>query len=154
LSDSEKEKMYHEADEIKTTGNEALIPIDILRDLLNRIDITTPPEFRIKRVSRPIQEEYKAIVEIFNRPNVISRHKVLAFRATYQDAVADAAWQEITTYNYTHHDKLKNSIYHQLPKREKDKFNTFGVKANVPRILMVHHQDMSVDMSILLQATQ
>jgi hypothetical protein len=34
-----------------------------------------------------------AIVESFNRPNVVSRHKGLAFRATYQDAVADAAWQ-------------------------------------------------------------
>jgi hypothetical protein len=44
------DKMYCEADEIKTTVNEALIPIGKLRDLLNHIDITTPPQFRIKRV--------------------------------------------------------------------------------------------------------
>jgi hypothetical protein len=125
--------MYREADEIKTAGNEALRPTGRLRDLLNRIDITTPPEFKIKRVPHLGWEEYKAIMEILNGRNVISRHKGLAFRATYQDAVVDAAWQEITPYNYTYHDKLKNSV---------------------PRMLMVHHQDVSVEMSIHLQAAQ
>jgi hypothetical protein len=72
LSDSEKEKMYYEADDIKTAGNEALIPTGGLRDLLNCINITTPPEFRIKRVPCSGREEYKAIVEIFNGPSVIS----------------------------------------------------------------------------------
>jgi hypothetical protein len=89
LSDFEKEKMYHNADEIKTAKNEAPIPTGRLRDLLNRINITTPPEIRFKRVQCPGLEEYKAIVEIFNGPNVLSCHKGLAFRATYQDAVAD-----------------------------------------------------------------
>jgi hypothetical protein len=52
LSNYKKEKMYHDADEIKTAKNEALIPTYGLSDLLNCIDITTPPEFRIKRVPR------------------------------------------------------------------------------------------------------
>jgi hypothetical protein len=117
---------------------------------LNSIDITTLPEFRNKRVPRPGREEYKTIVEILNGLNVINHHKGLAFKATYQDAVADTAWQTITTYNDTHHDKLKNSFYHLLPQRKKDKFKTFGIKADVPRMLMVHHQDMSVEMSIRL----
>jgi hypothetical protein len=85
---------------------------------------------------------------------LISRHKGLAFRATYQDVVADGAWQAITTYNRTHHDKMKNFVYHLLPQRKKDKFKTSGVKADVPRMLMVHHQDVSVEMSIHLQAAQ
>jgi hypothetical protein len=50
LSDSEKEKVYHDADEIKTIRNEVPIPTGRLRDLLNCINITTPPEVRIKRV--------------------------------------------------------------------------------------------------------
>jgi hypothetical protein len=90
LSDSKKEKMYHEAEEIKTVGNEAPIPTGRLLDLLDHVDITTPPEFRIKRVLRPGQEEYKAIVEIFNGPSVINQHKGPAFRA--RDVVADIAW--------------------------------------------------------------
>jgi hypothetical protein len=92
LSDVEKDEMYHDADKIKTDKNEAPIPTGRMRDLLNRLDITTPPEIRIKRVPRPGREEYKAIVEIFSGPNVLSRHKGAAFRATYQDVVAEAAW--------------------------------------------------------------
>jgi hypothetical protein len=80
LSDSDKQKVYHDAEEIKTVGNEAPIPTGRLRDLLNRINITTSPEFRIKRVPRSGWEEYKAIVETLSGPNVLSRHKGLAFK--------------------------------------------------------------------------
>jgi hypothetical protein len=86
-SNAEKDETFHDADEIKMFGNEALIPTGRLRDLLNRIHITTPPEFRIKRIPRPGQEEYKAIVEILSGPNVLSRHKGPAFRTNYQDVV-------------------------------------------------------------------
>jgi hypothetical protein len=49
---------------------------------------------------------------------------------------------------------LKNTIYHLLPQRKKSKFKASGVKADVPGILMVHHQDMSVEMSTHLQVAQ
>jgi hypothetical protein len=52
LSNAEKDKTYHDADDIMSFGNKDLIPISRLRDLLNCLDITTPPEFRIKRVPR------------------------------------------------------------------------------------------------------
>jgi hypothetical protein len=91
-SNAKKDETFHDADEIKTFGNEAPIPTGRLRDLLNRINITTPLEFRIKRILRPGREEYKAIVEIISRPNVLSRHKGPAFRTTCQDVVNDAAW--------------------------------------------------------------
>jgi hypothetical protein len=96
-SNAEKDETFHDTDEIKTFGNEAPIPTGTLRDLMNRINITTPPEFRIKRIPCPGREEYKAILEKISGPNVLSRHKGPAFRTTYQDAVADAAWQAITT---------------------------------------------------------
>jgi hypothetical protein len=82
LSDAEKDEMFRDTDEIKTDRNEAPIPTGRLRDLLNPLNITTQSEFRIKRVSRPGWEEYKAIMEIFSGPNVLSRHKGPAFRAT------------------------------------------------------------------------
>jgi hypothetical protein len=91
-SNAEKDETFHDADEIKTFGNEAPIPTDILRDLLNRINITTPLEIRIKRILRPGREEYKAIMENISRPNVLSQHKGPTFRTTCQDVVADAAW--------------------------------------------------------------
>jgi hypothetical protein len=154
LSDTEKDETFHDTNEIKTTGNEAPIPTGRLRCLLNHLNITTQPEFRIQRVLRLGQEEYKAIVEIFSRPNVLSHHKGLAFRATYQDVVADIAWQAITNYNHIYHEELKNTIYHLMPQRKKNKFKTSGVNADVPRMLMVHHQDVAVEMSTRLQAAQ
>jgi hypothetical protein len=83
LSNVEKDETFCDADEIKTTENQAPIPTGRLRDLLNHLNITTHPEFRIKRVLRPGWEEYKAIMEIFSGPKVLSRHKSPAFRATY-----------------------------------------------------------------------
>jgi hypothetical protein len=71
-SNAKKDEMFHDADEIRTFGNEALILTGRLRDLLNCINITTPPEIRIKRILCPGREEYKAIVEILSRPNVLS----------------------------------------------------------------------------------
>jgi hypothetical protein len=146
LSDAEKDETFRDTDEIKTVENEAPIPTGRLRDLLNHLNITTQPEFRIKRVLRPGWEEYKAIMEIFSGPNVL--------RATYQDAVADPAWQVITTNNRKYHEVLKNTVYHLLPQRKKNKFKTSGVNVDVPRMLMVHRQDMAVEMSTRLQAAQ
>jgi hypothetical protein len=57
-SNIKKDETIHDADEIKTFGNEAPIPTGRLRDLLNHINITTPPEFRIKRILCPGREEY------------------------------------------------------------------------------------------------
>jgi hypothetical protein len=52
-SNAEKDKIFHDADEIKTFGDEAPIPTGRLRNVLQHINITTPPEFRIKRIPRP-----------------------------------------------------------------------------------------------------
>jgi hypothetical protein len=153
-SNTEKDEIFHDADEIKTFGDEARIPTGRLRDLLKHINITTPPEFRIKKILRPGREEYKAIVEIISGPNVLSRHKGPAFRTTYSDAVADTAWQAITTYSRRYHDELRNNVYHLLPQRKKNQFKVSGVKFDVPRMLMVHHQDVFVEMSTRLQTAQ
>jgi hypothetical protein len=124
-SNAEKDEMFHDANEIKTFGNTAPIPTGRLRYLLNRINITTPPKFRIKRIPCPGREEYKAIVEILSGPNVLSRHKGPAFRTTCQDAVADTAWQEITTYSRRYHDKHRNTVYHLLPQIKKKQVQGF-----------------------------
>jgi hypothetical protein len=109
-SNVEKDEKFHDADKIKTFRDEVPIPTGKLRDLLNHINITTLPEFRIKRIPCPGREEYKAIMEIISGPNVLSREKGPAFRTTYQDAIADAAWQEITTYSHRYYDELRNTI--------------------------------------------
>jgi hypothetical protein len=41
--------------------------------------------------------EFKAVAEIFFGPRVLYRHQGLAFRASSNDVVDDAAWQTITS---------------------------------------------------------
>jgi hypothetical protein len=41
-----------------------------------------------------------------------------------------------------------------LPQRKKNKFKVSVVKTDVPRMLMVHHQDVFVEMSTCLQTSQ
>jgi hypothetical protein len=49
---------------------------------------------------------------------------------------------------------MRNTVYHLLPQRKKNKFNVSRVKVDVPRMLMVHHQDVFVKMSTYLQTIQ
>jgi iron-sulfur cluster repair protein YtfE (RIC family) len=93
-------------------------------------------------------------MEIISGPNVLSRHKGPAFRTTHQDVVANAAWQAITTYSRRYHDELRNTVYYLLPHRKKNKFKVSGVKADVPMMLMVHHQNVFVEISTHLQTAQ
>jgi hypothetical protein len=60
----------------------------------------------------------------------------------------------IITYSQRYHDELRNTVYHLLPKRKRNKFKVSGVKADVPRMLMVHHQDVFIEMSTCLQTAQ
>jgi hypothetical protein len=97
-SDTEAEKMYQDADEVESFGAESLILTGRLRALLEHLGITTAPRYRIKEVPRSGRVEFKAIAEIFFGSRVLCRHKGPAFRTSRSDAVADAAWQAITSW--------------------------------------------------------
>jgi hypothetical protein len=56
----------------------------------------------------------------------------------------------INTYSRRYHDELRNTVYYLLPQRKKNKFKVSEVKGDVPKMLMVHHQDMFVEMSTRL----
>jgi hypothetical protein len=60
----------------------------------------------------------------------------------------------MTSWNCHNKGELQNSVHHLLPQRKKDKFKAFGVTNDVPRIDMVHHQDVTVELSTHLLATQ
>jgi hypothetical protein len=47
---------------------------------------------------------------------------------------------------------LQNSVHYLLPYGKKDQFKAYGVKKDIPRMEMVHHQDVTVEMSICLLA--
>jgi hypothetical protein len=66
--------------------------------------------------------------------------------------VADAVWQAITSWSHRNNGELQNSIHRLLPPQKKDKFKASGVMNDVPRMDMVHHQDMTVELSTRLLA--
>jgi hypothetical protein len=103
------------------------------------LGITTAPRYRIKEVSRSGRVEFKAIAEIFFGSSVLCQHKAPAFKTSRSDAIADAAWQAITSWVCSNKSWLQNSIHYLLPYRKKDQFKAYGVKRDIPRIEMVHH---------------
>jgi hypothetical protein len=132
-SDTEDEKMYQNADEVESFGAEAPVLTSTLRAMLEHLGITTAPRYRIKEVPRPGRVEFKAITEIFFGSRVLCRRKRPAFRTSRSDAVADAAWQSY---------------------RKKDQFKAYGVKKDIPRMEIVHHQDVTVELCTRLLASQ
>jgi hypothetical protein len=48
----------------------------------------------------------------------------------------------------------QNSIHCLLPYKKKDQFKPYGVKKDVPKMEMVHHQDVMVELSTCLLAAQ
>jgi hypothetical protein len=49
---------------------------------------------------------------------------------------------------------LQNSVHYLLPYRKKDQFKAYGVKKDINRMKMVHHQDVTVELSTHLLAAQ
>jgi hypothetical protein len=150
LSDTEAEKMYRDADEVESFEAESPILIGRLQALLEHLGITTAPWYRIKEVSHSGRAEFKAIIEIFFGSRVLCRHKGPAFRTCHIDAVVDAAWQAITSWVRSNKSQLQNSVHYLLPYRKKDQFKAYGVKRDIPRMEMVHHQDVAVELSTRL----
>jgi hypothetical protein len=98
-SDTEDEKMYRDANEVVSFGVKAPV-------LLEHLGITTAPRYRIKEVPRSGRVEFKAIAEIFFGSRVLCQHKGPAFGTSRSDAVADAAWQAITSWVHSNKSQL------------------------------------------------
>jgi hypothetical protein len=146
--------MYQDADEVESFGAESLILTGKLRALLEHLGITTAPWYKIKEVTRSGWVEFKAIAEIFFGSRILCRHKGPAFRTSCSDAVPDAAWQAITSWVHSNKSRLQNSVHYLLPYRKKDQFKAYGVKRDIPRMEMVHHQDVAVELSTHLLTAQ
>jgi hypothetical protein len=98
--------------------------------------------------------EFKAITEIFIGSRILCRHNGPAFRTSRSDAVVDAAWQAITSWVRSNKSRLQNSVHYLLPYRKKDQFKAHGLKKDIPRIEMVHHYDVAVELSTHLLTAQ
>jgi hypothetical protein len=153
-SDTEDEKMYQDANEVESFRAESPILAGRLQALLEHLSITTTRWYKIKEVPRSGQVEFKAIAEIFFGSRILYRHKGPAFRTSCSDAVANAAWQAITSWVRGNKSRLQNSVHYLLPYRKKDQFKAYRVKRDIPRMERVHHQDVAVELSTRLLTAQ
>jgi hypothetical protein len=153
-SDTEDEKMYRDADEVESFRVESPILAGRLWALLEHLGITAAPWYRIKEVPRSGWVEFKATAEIFFGSRILCWHKGPAFRTSCSNAVADAAWQAITSWVRSNKSWLQNSVHYLLPYRKKDQFKAYVVKMDIPRMEMVHHQDEAVELSTCLLTAQ
>jgi hypothetical protein len=153
-SDAENENIYRDADEVESFGVKAPVLTSKLRALLEHLGITTASRYRIKEVLRSGRVDFKAITEIFFGSRVLCLHKGPTFRTSRSDVVADAAWQAITSWVHSNRRRLQNSVHYLLPYRKKDQFKAYGVKKDIPRMEMVHNQDVTVELSTHLLVAQ
>jgi hypothetical protein len=121
--------------------------------VLEHLGITTAPRYRIMEVLHLGRVEFNVVTEIF-RSRVLYRHKGQAFRTSHSDPVADATWQAITSWVRGNKSRVQNSVQYLLPYRKKDQFKACGVKKDIPRMEMVHHLDVTVELSTHLLAAQ
>jgi hypothetical protein len=49
---------------------------------------------------------------------------------------------------------LQNSVHYLLPYRKRDQFKAYGVKKDIPRMEMVHHLDVMVELCTHLLVAQ
>jgi hypothetical protein len=122
--------------------------------MLEHLGITTAPRYRIKEVPCAGRVEFKSIAEIFFRSRVLCWHMRPAFRTSHSDTIADATWQAITSWVCSNRSRVQNSIHYLLPCRKKDQFKDYGVRKDIPRMEMVDHQDVMVELSTRLLAAQ
>jgi hypothetical protein len=146
-SDTEAEKIYRDADVVESFGAESPILASRLQALLEHLGITTAPWYRINEVLHSGWVEFNTVAEILFGSRVLCRHKGPTFRTSRSDVVADAAWQAIISWVRSNKSRLQNSVHYLLPYRKKDQFKTYRVKRDIPRMEMVHHQDVTVELS-------
>jgi uncharacterized protein YpbB len=139
---------------VESFGAESPILIGRLQALLEYLGITTTPQDGIKEVPRSGRIEFKTIAEIFFRSKILCRHEGPAFRTSRSDAVADDAWQAITLWVRSNKSRLQNLVHYLLPYRKKDQFKAYRVKRDIPRMEMVDHQDVAVELSTRLLTAQ
>jgi hypothetical protein len=102
----------------------------------------------------PVQVRILAIAEIFFGSRVLCRHKGPTFRTSRSDVVADTTWQAITSWVRSNKSRLRNSVHYLVPYGKKDQFKAYGVKRDIPRMEMVHHKDVMMELSTHLLTAQ
>jgi hypothetical protein len=141
-SDSEPETV-RVASEFHSYGEESPIIPTQVHGLLFQLGITKAPEYKVKSVPKLGSMEFTCTVEVFDGQEVIGKHACSAPCVTCAEAVADAAWQALTSWSCSQHHDLKNSIYALYPRRMKDAFKISSGPIDLQRSDVSQHESLS-----------
>jgi hypothetical protein len=122
--------------------------------MLFYLGIARAPEYRVKGVPRPGRMESTCNMEVFDGQKMVGKHACPSPHATCADAVANVAWQALTSWNHFQHRDLKNSIYALYPRRKKSAFKISRVGPHIFRGAMSHSTSLSLDLSNRLLVAQ
>jgi hypothetical protein len=122
--------------------------------LLFQLGITKAPKYKVKSIPMPARMEFTYTVEVFDGQEVVGKHACPTPRVTCVEAVADAAWQALMSWNRSRHRDLKDSIYALYPQRKKDAFKISRVDLQIFRGAVSHNMSLSLDLSDRLLAAQ
>jgi hypothetical protein len=90
--------------------------------------------------------EFTCIIEVFDGQEVVGKHACPAPRVTYAEAMADTAWQALTSWNRSRHRDVKDSIYALYPRRKKGAFKFSRVDPQIFRGAMAHSTSLYLDL--------
>jgi hypothetical protein len=85
---------------------------------------------------------------------VVGKHASPAARVTCVEVVTNAASQALTSWHYSRHRDLKNSIYALYPQRKKDAFKISRVDPQIFIGAVSHNMILSLDLSSRLLIAQ
>jgi hypothetical protein len=125
--DSEPEPI-RVASEFHSYGEESPTVLAQVHGLLFQLGITKALEYKANSVLRSGCMEFTSTMEVFDGQEVVSKHACPTPHATCAEAVADVAWQVLTSWNRSRHHDLKNSIYALYPLRKKYAFKISRVE--------------------------
>ena len=150
----EQQPKFRDDEIIRSDGEEGGEMPARLQGLLFQLDVDESPTYHVRKVARPDYDEWCAVVSIYHDDRLWSTHGGQAFRSTRAEAVADAAWEAMTSLCHRHRRRLRGTGYEFYPHRESGTGNIVApqVQQAVSHEATEHVVSHSVDLGRRLQS--
>ena len=86
-----------------------------LQALLYQLDMDESPTYHVRKVAQPDYDEWCSVVSIYHDNRLLSTHAGQAFRYTRAEAIADAAWEAMTSLCHRHRRRLREPATSSTP---------------------------------------
>jgi hypothetical protein len=123
--------------------SDSKVLVDRLHALLVHMGITTTSKYRIKGVPRPGWVEYRAIAEIFSISRVIRGVPGASLPSINHQCCGWCCLPGHHLLEPPPPGQAVDLVYRLIPQWKKDQFKVPGMKKGIPKMEMVHYQDLT-----------